>query len=170
MVLRESLGRQGLLKLVGSLEKPSPCCSVLTRRAQAARVGGQGGPVIVAVPLTCLGGFLWLWEWPRSCWWPRVDIPLLSCAHCRAHSGLRPIEGRKSFFFVVASPCHASWLFSGGVRMIPGKMGQSSGGGAEEVTVFRYWVGMSDFSGKSGRNWKCLCHVCAVLQPHWSSV
>lgn len=109
---------------------------------------------------------LWLWEWPRSHWWPRVDIPLLSCAHCRAHSGLRPIEGRKSFFFVMASPCHVSWLFSGGVRMIPGKMGQSSGGGAEEVTVFRYWVGMSDFSGKSGRNWKCLCHVCAVLQPH----
>lgn len=41
-----------------------------------------------------------------------------------------------------------SWLFSGGVRMIPGKMGRSSAGEAEQVTVFRYWVGMSDFSGE----------------------
>lgn len=66
MVLRESLGRQGSLKLVGSLEKPSPCCSALTRRAQAARVGGQGGPVIVAVPLTRLGGSCGSGSGPRA--------------------------------------------------------------------------------------------------------
>lgn len=124
MVLRESLGGQGLLKLVGSLEKPSICYSALMRRAQAAQAGGQGGPVVVAVPLTCHGGSCGSSSVPGAAGGQPSALP----AHCRAHSGLWPHEDTKSFFLVVASPCPVSWLFSGGVRMIPGQMGQSSVG------------------------------------------
>lgn len=69
---------------------------------------------------------------------------------------------------MVASLCPVSWLFSAGVRMIPGQTGQSSGGEAEQVTVFRYWVGMSDFSGEIRKKLEvsvpCLCCAAATLK------
>lgn len=61
---------------------------------------------------------------------------------------LTPTKRRvKSVFFLVALTCPCVWLSSNGARMLPGKMwGQSSDGVPQEVTVFSYWVGVSDFS------------------------
>lgn len=150
MVLRESLGGEGLLKFVEfgetnylllRLDEKSPGCPSWWPRWPC-----HGGSA-TELPW-------WLQECPRSCWWPSLCCPVPT-AEPTLDSDLMKREKALSLWWHHHVPCPGSSRWGQNEKMV--KWGQSRGGDCLQVLGWHEGL-LREIRKKLEVSVACLCH------------